>query len=322
MTAASFQKLKELLSDKSNSLPAFPARLLNGRGGKAPGFADLNIDFYPPLIFATIYCKYSDAEIAEMTSVLNELFSGCPILIQDRSIRPAVTRLSEGDIPDEMIIAEAGLKFFLHPFRGQNPGFFPDMRTGRELIRERVALMKTADGGSTEIAEITVLNLFAYTCALSAVALSAGASRVVNIDKNRRSLDIGKRNHRLNHDRIPGGYNGQAKFLPHDIFKSIGKLKKEGPYNIIIADPPPSQKGSFLMLKDYPRLLRRLPEMLKPGGLLMLTQNSPGWSWEDFETMIIENLPDFTELRRIQPPEDFAPVEDGRGLKIIIANRC
>ena len=298
----------------SNGMPLEPARLLYGRGGIAPGFEDLNIDIYPPLVFVTLYGCFSDGELREMYECLKRITAGKPVIIQDRSVRPAVTRIAD-EYPDEIIVTEAGLQYYLNPGRGQNPGFFIDMRDGRALIRELVGDFSNAG------AEVRVLNLFAYTSALSVAALAAGAAFVVNIDKNRRSLDIGRKNHRLNHGNFPGGYRNQALFLPHDIFKSFGKLKKEGPYTLIIADPPPSQKGSFIMMKDYPRLLKRLPEMLEPGGRLLLTQNGPGWSWEDFEALIRENLPDFRELQRVQPPADFAPSEDGRGLKIIIASR-
>ncbi|MDC7225693.1 MAG: class I SAM-dependent methyltransferase [Spirochaetales bacterium] len=300
----------------TQGLPLCPSRLLNGRGGCAPGFDNVNIDLYPPLLFVTLYSKYSDPEVNSLVQKLMSMFEGFPLLVQDRSVRPADTRFLSEDAHGEIIVEEAGLRYYLHPGRGQNPGFFPDMRRGRELIRSIIQENLEKSG-----CKQSVLNLFAYTCSLSVASLSAGASKVVNIDKNKRSLDIGRRNHRLNDGFFSGTSAGNTIYLPHDIFKSIGRLKREGPYNLIIADPPPTQKGSFMMLKDYPRLLRRLPEMLVDGGILMLTQNGPSWSWNDFEKMIRENLPEFTALTKVQPPQDFAPAIDGRGLKIITARK-
>ena len=298
----------------SGGLPAEPARLLNGRGGRAPGFDDINIDIYPPLVFITLYRSFSDKQLLCLAGAVREVAGELPVLVQDRSVRPHVTRMEPAELPDEIVVTEAGLKYLLNPRRGQNPGFFPDMREGRRWIRDYV---RDAAGKKTDI---RVLNLFAYTCSLSVAAAAAGASRVVNIDKNARSLNIGKRNHRLNHDLIPGGYRNQAVFLPHDIFKSLGRLKKEGPYDLIIADPPPSQKGSFMFHKDYPRLLRRLPEMLVPGGRIMLTLNGPGYGWEDFRSIVSAELPGFGIRERLQPPADFAPNSDGHGLKILIVD--
>ncbi len=286
-------------------------RILHGRGRLWPGFDDINIDLFPPLVFVTLYRNYTDEDVEYISLQADIVFPGQPQLIQDRSRRPGFIRLTRGKIPEEFTVTEGELEFYINPSRGQNPGFFHDMREGRAVLRRMIGEM---DAG------IRVLNLFAYTCSLSVTALAAGASKVINIDMNRRSLEIGKQNHRLNHDRIPGGYRNQALFLPHDIFKSFGRLKKEGPYNIIIADPPPSQKGSFMFQKDYPKLLRRLPEMLYSEGKLFLTHNGPGSGWEEFSEMIHANLHDFKISKTVEPPEDFHSREPGRGLKIIICD--
>ncbi len=294
-------------------VPAEPVRLLFGRGGRAPGFEDINIDFFPPLIYAALYRMYSEDEIIQLEKVLNGMFPGCPVLVQDRSVRPAEFRNCTEEIPQELTVTEGGLNFLIHPLRGQNPGFFSDMRSARRYIRELIVQDVSSGSG-----EFNVLNLFSYTCALSVAALAAGAAKVVNIDKNSRSLEIGKRNHSMNSEVFPDGKGSKAVFLPHDIFKSFGKLGKEGPYSLIIADPPPTQMGSFMTMKDYPRLLKRLPGMLAPGGRILLSHNSPGWGWDDFEAMVSENLEGCQILSRLEPPPDFAPAEAGRGLKILV----
>lgn len=282
-----------------------------------PGFRDLNIDLLPPVVFITCYTTYTDHEIRQITAVITDMFKSSQVIIQDRSVRPAIIRYKTEDIKEEYIIRERGLQFYTNPMRGQNPGFFTDMRSGRTKIDEIVRKL-SAEGKNP----VSVLNLFAYTCALSVTAAAAGAAKVVNIDKNGRSLEIGRKNHRLNIEAFPEIIHTDIKYLPHDVMKSMGKLKREGPYNLIIADPPPSQKGSFNLKNDYPRILRRLPELLAPGGCMMLTLNSPSWSWDDFELMIRENLSaaedhGILQITRLQPPQDFAPAEDGRGLKII-----
>ena len=290
----------------------FPVRLFNGRNPKIHGFDFISADLYPPLLFIIIYRKLPEEYLKELTEKLISSFPDNQVLIQDRSSRPFRLVRTEGDIPEEIIITETGLKYLIHPFRGQNPGFFPDMREGRKLVKE---LVKACEN------PCRVLNLFSYTCAFSVTALSAGAEKVVNIDMNRRSLDIGKRNHRLNHESIPGGYRNQASFLSHDIFKSFGKLRKEGPYSLIIADPPPSQKGSFNLDRDYPKLLKRLPDMLTTDGSLLLTYNGPNRTWEEFEEMARTSLGNMIFTGRIEPPEDFASAEPGLGLKILLLKK-
>ncbi|WP_199519176.1 class I SAM-dependent methyltransferase, partial [Psychrobacter sp. bablab_jr012] len=56
----------------------------------------------------------------------------------------------------------------------------------------------------------------------------------------RDRLRTGKQNHQLN------GFTRGVSYLPHDILKSFGKLKKSAPYDLIIVDPPSFQKGSFI----------------------------------------------------------------------------
>jgi 23S rRNA (cytosine1962-C5)-methyltransferase len=291
-------------------IPREPVRLFHGRGHEDQLLSKINIDFFPPLLFLTFYRDLTSPELSDLEAQLTALFPESPLLVQNRTIRPYSILLDKGNVPEEMVVQEGGLEFYLHPRRGQNPGFFTDMREGRRIVREIIM-------GFPSQANIKVLNLFAYTCAFSVTALAAGASRVVNMDMNRKSLEIGKRNHRLNHERIPQGYTDQALFLGHDIYKSFGRLKREGPYDLIIADPPPSQKGSFDLKKDYPRLLRRLPDMLQPGGELLLSLNSPDRNWENFEEMVRVNLSCNFQSERIPPPRDFMPLEEGSGLKLL-----
>ncbi|NIQ95820.1 MAG: methyltransferase, partial [Desulfuromonadales bacterium] len=86
-----------------------------------------------------------------------------------------------GTVPDRLTITESGLSYVVEPLARQNTGFFLDMKTGRQLVRE-IARNKR------------VLNLFAYTCAFSVAAVAGGARRVVNLDMNRNLLEKGKAN--------------------------------------------------------------------------------------------------------------------------------
>jgi hypothetical protein len=71
----------------STGLPAEPARLLFGRGNHIPGWDFLNIDIFPPLIFITLYETCSNEKVEDLVNQLQELFPGCPIWVQDRSVR-------------------------------------------------------------------------------------------------------------------------------------------------------------------------------------------------------------------------------------------
>ena len=77
---------------------------------------------------------YSEDEIIQLEKVLNGMFPGCPVLVQDRSVRPAEFRNCTDKIPQELTVTEGGLNFLIHPLRGQNPGFFSDMRSARRYV--------------------------------------------------------------------------------------------------------------------------------------------------------------------------------------------
>ena len=156
-----------------------------------------------------------------------------------------------------------------------------------------------------------VLNLFAYTCAFSVVALQAGAKSVVNVDMSHGALAIGQQNHPLN------SLSTGASFLAHDIFKTWGKITRSGPYDLVIVDPPSYQKGSFVATKDYARLMRRLPELLAPGGHALLCLNAPELGLAFLQDHMQELAPELQFVQRVANPAVFADVSPERSLKVL-----
>ncbi len=153
-------------------------------------------------------------------------------------------RMLQGVMPENLEALEAGLSFRLRLGEAQNIGFFPDMAVGRQLVRERAAGKR-------------VLNLFAYSCSFSVAALAGGAAQVVNLDMNRGALELGRLNHRLN------GLNlRRASFLPLEFFRSVCKLRKLGPFDLVICDPPAAQGNSFTTVSP---LAQAGPQPAGPG---------------------------------------------------------
>ncbi len=104
---------------------------------------------------------------------------------------------------------------------------------------------------------LKVLNLFAYTCAFSVVALQGGAKQVVNVDMSHGAMATGQQNHQLN-----GITTGRQLFGARHL-QQLGQDHPQRPYGLVIVDPPSYQKGSFVATKDYARLMRRLPDLLR-----------------------------------------------------------
>ncbi|MBI5927451.1 MAG: class I SAM-dependent methyltransferase [Aquabacterium sp.] len=289
-------------------MPLDAQRIFHGRGGLYPGCEQWTLDAYPPVWVLTSFQPVSDEELAVLHEALSArwqaLSPDTPLnwVFQYRHEVQADTRLMAGSVPDPQVVTENGASFRVHLLRGQNHGLFLDMAEGRRWVREHVA----ARPG------IKVLNLFAYTCAFSVVALQAGARHVTNMDMSGGALGIGKQNHHLN-----GGSAG-ASFWPHDIFSSWGKINRSGPYDLIIADPPTYQKGSFIAEKDYARLMRRLPDLLMPGGHAMLCLNSPKLGPDFLQDLMQTEAPALSFVERLPNPPVYADVQPERALKVLL----
>lgn len=289
-------------------LPADARRIFHGRGGLHPGCEAWALDWFSPVWLLTGFQPASATELAAVQAALSarwqELAPGQPLnwVFQCRHEGRSSTRLMAGSVPQPQVVSEDGVRFLVQLQAGQNHGLFLDMAQGRRWVRQQVA----ARPGTR------VLNLFAYTCAFSVVALLAGARQVLNLDMSHGALAIGQRNHRLN------GLSTGASFLPHDLFNSWGKLTRGGPYELVIVDPPSYQKGSFVATKDYARLMRRLPDLLCPGGQLLLCLNAPELGPDFLYDAMRAVAPDLAFVQRLPNPAAFTDVSAARALKVLV----
>lgn len=303
------------LLDAIAALPAPPTeaqRLFHGRGGAHPGCEQWALDAYPPVFLLTSYQPATDDELATLQAALAARWAaiapGEPLnlVFQHRDEVRADTRLLCGTVPDPHVVTEQGARFKVHLLRAMNHGLFLDMAEGRRWVREHVAQAVATRP------RFKVLNLFAYTCAFSVVALQAGAAQVVNVDMAAGALNTGKQNHQLN------GLGKDASFLPHDVFSSWGKIGRGGPYDLIVLDPPTYQKGSFVAEKDYARLVRRLPDLLMPGGHAMLCLNSPKLGPAFLQDLVAAEAPELIFEGRLPNPPAFVDVAPDRALKVLL----
>ena len=220
-------------------------------------------------------------------------------VFQCRHDSQPTTRLMAGSVPEPHVVTERGARYLVHLQKGQNHGLFLDMAEGRQWVREHAQGHK-------------VLNLFSYTCAFSVVALLGGAKQVVNVDMSGGAMALGQQNHPLN------GLTAGASFLNHDIFKTWGRITRGGPYGVVIVDPPSFQKGSFVATKDYARLMRRLPELLRPDGRVLLCLNAPELSTAFLTDQMRECAPELIFEQRLPNPEAFADASPERALKVLV----
>ena len=289
-------------------LPTEACRIFHGRGGLHPGCEGWTLDAYPPVWVFTSFEPADDALLAAVHQALQArwatLAPGAALhwVYQCRHPQQRATRTMEGQVPEPHVVQEDGARYLVHVLRGQNHGLFLDMAEGRRWVQRHAA----------QHPGLRVLNLFAYTCAFSVVALQAGARQVVNVDMARGAISIGQQNHQLN------GISPGASFLAHDIFSSWGKITRSGPYGLVIVDPPSYQKGSFVATKDYARLLRRLPDLLEPGGHALLCLNAPELDSAFLRQQVQEQAPTLQFVERLANPTAFADAQPERALKVLV----
>lgn len=275
-------------------------RLFHGRGQIFTGYDDLVIDYFPPVVMVVLHRQRPQLWLDELTQLLQATLPENPlaILLQERFLANSPSRLLQGVLPESLNALEEGLSFRLRLGEAQNIGFFPDMAVGRKLIRERASGKR-------------VLNLFAYSCSFSVAALAGGAAQVINLDMNRGALNLGKRNHRINDIDLR-----RASFLPLEFFRSRSKLRKLGPFDLIICDPPASQGKNFTAEHHWPKLVRNLSELISPGGEVLACLNAPDLGPDYLDQLFAEHLPAAEKIDLFTPGEDFPEAQAERGVTL------
>jgi 23S rRNA (cytosine1962-C5)-methyltransferase len=276
-------------------------RMFHGRGRFWTDFEDVNIDWYPPVVVVTLYEPREQSWLDRLSSwLVDEILDLEAVVVQERFLAKAPWRTIYGQTPDELYAREDGLTYRLRLGSAQNIGFFPDMACGRRWVREQ------AQGKR-------ILNLFAYSCSFSVAALAGGACQVVNLDMNRGALELGRQNHELN-----GLDRRKSSFLCLELFRSFSKLKKMAPYDLIICDPPLAQGANFQAHRDWPKLIRRFPELLDVGGQVLCCVSSPEFNRSELGALFTAIAPQAEYLGNRGGDENFPDIDPAKGTNLLL----
>ncbi len=169
-------------------------------------------------------------------------------------------RLVVGDTsaPPQTVATERGLLYSIDFETGYSAGLFVDQRENRSYVRQ--------------VRPRRILNCFAYTCAFSAAAASAGA-QTVSVDLSKKSLNRGRDNFVLNQLSLDG-----HRFIAEDVMEFLPRLARRGEkFDTIILDPPTfsrTHRGKgFQVERDFEKLLLAAAAVAERDSHILLSTN-------------------------------------------------
>ncbi len=299
------EKLKEIILNNLENKNEELKRVFHGRGNFYSDYNYLVVDSIDDILLAIFFEEIDKNIEKKLIKLLDEIYAlknFKNFIIQRRYKKDNLNEVLRGKLSSDLIAIENSLKYKIN-FSNQNMGIFPDMKIGREFIQN---ICKDKN----------ILNLFSYTCAFSVAAISAGALKVVNVDMAKGALTIGRENHHLNNLDTK-----KVKFMPYDILKSWSRIKKEGPYDIIIIDPPSFQKGSFAATKDYEKIIKRLDELAANKCIVLSCLNAPELYSDFIKNIFKEFASDFTFEKRLENLDTFPAIDNEKALKNLVFKR-
>ena len=245
---------------------------------EADNLPALIVDKYDEYLVTQFLSLGMDKQKQRIVSLLAKLFA--PKGIYERS--DVAVRAKEGleettgtlygEVPDEIVITENGIKMTVDPKHGQKTGYFLDQKENRLTARKYA---KNAD----------VLDCFSNSGGFS-MNVAPVAKSVLAVDISRLATETVEKNARLN------GYTNVST-LTDDVFEVLRRFKQDGTkFDTVILDPPAfcksadEVKDAYRGYKDINILGMKL---VKSGGFLITSSCSHYMTFPLFEKMLADS---------------------------------
>lgn len=179
-----------------------------------------------------------------------------------------------GDVPSAWEVDDGDLSFELRPTPTGQVGLFPEQALNRAWVRDLLT------GLPADPAPPAVLNLFAYTGAMTLSAAAAGAS-VTHVDGSRPAVAWARRNAQLS-----GLDDRPIRWIVDDVEAFVAREARRGRrYDGIVLDPPSYGHGaggrSWKLADRLPDLLAVCAELTGPRpAFVVLTAHTRGFEPE------------------------------------------
>jgi len=238
-------------------------RLFNGF---LEGCPELAIDLYAATAVLHNYAEAPASGEAAVQAAQVFLLARLPwlraMLVKARNSPSAAERngrLVHGTQPDRKV-REAGTWYALDLTLHRDASLYLDSRGLRAWAK-------------ASLAGRSVLNTFAYTGSLGTAALAGGARRVLQLDRNRRFLNLAKTSYTLNGFPI-----SKDDFLVGDFWPLAGRLRRaKASFDCVFLDPPffsATGSGVLDLAQDSARLINKVRPLVADGGWLVAVNNA------------------------------------------------
>jgi len=234
-------------------LEASAYRLVHGEGDGCPS---LICDRYDRWLVVQLMSAGLEAFRTEIAAALVELTGAEGILARnDAALRskeglPRETGLLHGIVPEEVEVAEHGVRYVAAPWHGQKTGAFLDQREARTFVGT--------------VARGRALDCFSYHGSF-ALHLARGAAEVTALDISEAALRRAEENVARN------GFTN-VRLVAANAFDFLRAQEQAGArYDTIVLDPPAFAKTRAALpnaLRGYKEVNLRAMRLLEAGGLL------------------------------------------------------
>ncbi len=218
------------------------------------------------------------------------IYEKCEMNLREKEGLKDTSGVLYGEVGNETIITENGLKMSVDIINGQKTGYFLDQKENRFALR-KYTMNKS------------VLDCFSNTGGFSMNACT-NARKVIAVDISKRATDNVLRNAELN------GFKN-ISVITDDVFQALRNFRKEGrEFDLIVLDPPAFTKSVSEVkdaLKGYKDINIQALKIIKKGGYLVSSSCSHYISLEMFNRMLIESVNQSGRRARVMEIKTQAP---------------
>ncbi|MFQ3235812.1 MAG: 23S rRNA (cytosine1962-C5)-methyltransferase [Paraglaciecola sp.] len=247
---------------------------------ESDGLPGITIDVYDKVLVCQLLSAGAERHRDKIVWALQKQFTDhaiyerSDVAVRKKEGLEEITQVLAGEVPDEIIIEENGIKIIVNVKQGHKTGFYLDQRDNRAIA---ALYAKDRD----------ILNCFCYTGTFGSYALAAGAKSVTNIDVSDLALKTAKRNVEIN-----GLDVSKCDFVNQDVFQALRDYKAQGRhFSQIILDPPKfvdSKASLNRACRGYKDINMVAMQIMQPGGILITFSCSGLMPFDLFQKVVAD----------------------------------